>query len=309
MKRVINQKVDFKIFDMFLYTYRYIYMICLVLFLLSCEKEEKTGERPTIRLVNENGLIANDTLISPGKLMHFGIEAESGDFPITLLSVKVITEETQTYFDSGMYTQQIIWFSEFVKSFNDNETWNFIVRDRYSQESSISILIKNDSILGPGPILTLNEIILGAQDNQSNGGFYSLDDQLSYSPVQAKENQELIDLIYYYFGEDENVIASPGANIEDEVFDISVHPSEWEIRNTSRYHPVDLTVQEFDTIQNDSILIASYIEEDGKRKAKNLSNGLIFSFKTQQSKFGILKVNEVSGTSEGTVNIDIKVQQ
>ncbi|MCD4735436.1 MAG: hypothetical protein K8R53_05300, partial [Bacteroidales bacterium] len=145
-------------------------------------------------------------------------------------------------------------------------------------------------------------------NNPGNGGFLDVFSNLIYDQVEAYNHQESIDLIYY-FGEDENTIASPGANIESGVFDPSYTPVNWEYRNTTRYIKTSLDTTIFSSIQNDSLLLVSYIEGEGKRKAKNLVAGDVVSFKTQESVFGIFKVSEVAGTNDGTVNIDIIIQK
>ena len=69
------------------------------------------------------------------------------------------------------------------------------------------------------------------------------------------------------------------------------------------------TESEFLNATNDSLLIAVYGQAEGKRKAKNLQDGDIFSFKNEDGKVGLFKVNSVSGTDDGTINISIKVQE
>ena len=172
----------------------------------------------------------------------------------------------------------------------------------------VSILIQNDSLAGPGPINTYTDIELGAQSNNSFGGCFSLYDQLVYFIGEAYNIQEIIDMIYY-FGEDDQTMASPGANIEEGIFPDEYSPDTWLFRNTTRYIKTNLSPDEFNLIQNDSILLVSYIEGEGKRKAKELETGDIYSFKTQGAKYGMFLVSEILGSETGSVKIDIKIQE
>ena len=113
----------------------------------------------------------------------------------------------------------------------------------------------------------------------------------------------------YYYGEDDQTIASPGANIEDGIFQEEYIPNNWLYRNTTRFIKTSMIDEEFNLIQNDSILLVSYVEGEGKRKAKNLETGDIYSFKTQGAKYGIFLVTEILGLESGTVKIDIKIQE
>jgi hypothetical protein len=200
------------------------------------------------------------------------------------------------------------WIGTFAKSFNDNEVWEFIVRDRYSNSDMVSILIQNDSTIGPGPIYTYSDIVFGAQSNINFGGCFSLNNQQDYFIEEAYYNQEKIDMIYY-FGEDDQTMASPGANIEDGIFPEEYSPDKWFYRNTTRYIKNNLSPDEFYLVQNDSLLLVSYKEGEGKRKAKELASGDVYSFKTQNAKYGMFLVLEVLGSATGSVKIDIKIQE
>lgn len=298
----------FKQYDMFIYTYRVV-LLSIVITFFSCTDDKGNGEGPAIRFLVEEGIIATDTIISPSALMKFGIEAEKGDFDITELYVQVTNDNcVQKYFDSGMYVSNLKWYGSFIKSYNDNEIWEFVVRDRYSHESSVFLMIKNDTLGSPGEIDSFQEVILGAQNNNEFGGFWDLFNNHVFPIQEAKQNQELIDIVYY-LGEDDHTLGSPGANIEDGIFDPEYTPTNWAIQNETRYIPLDFTVEDFNQIENDSILIVNYIEGEGKRKAKNLQAGDVFSFKTADLRFGMVKVDEVVGGAEGTVSIDIKIQK
>jgi hypothetical protein len=276
--------------------------------MISCTDDDREGAPPLIHFIQEDGFISTDTSISPGRMMRFNIEATAGDFNITEFLIRVKSDSVQTWFDTGFHAPYLNWQGNFTKSFNDNEAWEFIVRDRYGLSSSIMIFINNDTLHGHDPIETYLHINMGAQNNLQIGGFFSMQNQLVYLPEDAQANQAIIDLVYY-FGEDDHTLASPGANIEDGIFEENISPVSWDIRNTTRFIKTALSDAEFDATTNDSILIVCYTEGEGKRKAKNLADGGVFSFKTQNSKFGLFKINEVNGSESGNLLIDIKIQQ
>lgn len=294
--------------DMLNKTYRLFFMLIFIALAFACSKENKTGVLPSVNLIQDHSLISNDTSISPGVQMNFGIDINEGDFHVTEFLIRVTADSSRVYFDTGMFVSTCKLYKSFTKSFDDNETWEFIVRDRYGQSNSLTLKINNDSLLGYGQIDILSNIILGAQNNSNEGGFLSLSNFQNFTLTEAKIDQQIIDMVYY-FGEDANTIASPGANIEAGIFDEASAPITWDIRNTTLYIYTYISSQEFDNIQNDSLLLISYIEGEGKRKAKNLMPGDVFSFKTQDSRFGLFKVNDVVGESEGTISIDLKIQQ
>lgn len=294
--------------DMLLATYRFVPVIFLVWLLVGCDKNEAGGEPPQINFMCGSEYTCADTTIAPGKLLQFALELQAGDDPITQLILKVHGDSVQTYYDSGMYVQETFWKGSFAKSFQDNETWEFIVRDRFSRSSSLSLFIRNDTITGFGPVESQDNVILGAQSSLQAGGFYCLKEQAVYVIDAAFEAQELIDLVYYFSQEDAHTLASPGANIETGIFNPAYEPVSWDHRNTTRFIKTSITQQAFETIENDSLLLVSYVEGEGKRKAKQLEPDDVYSFKTQDSKFGLLRVKAVTGAEAGTITIDVKIQ-
>ncbi|NVO09379.1 MAG: hypothetical protein HXX16_05395 [Bacteroidales bacterium] len=86
--------------------------------------------------------------------------------------------------------------------------------------------------------------------------------------------------------------------------------SNWTIKNTSRFYPITLTQQQFEAISDPVFVINSYSESQGKRKAKNLKVGDVYSFKDESTgKYGILRVYEVAGEDAGKVVFSIVMQK
>jgi hypothetical protein len=55
-------------------------------------------------------------------------------------------------------------------------------------------------------------------------------------------------------------------------------------------------------------MMANYIDADGKRKAKVLESGDVVVFKNHENRLGLFRVNTATGTAEGFIEIDIKIQ-
>ncbi len=285
----------------------YLLFILLSLIFTSCQKEEKTPVPPSLQLVDAAGSISRDTTIAFGDLMTFTLKATGGSENLTNLyalrggSYLVETRALDT--SMNIFSFQVN--TSFTKNLAGTEYWTFVVRDKNRLADSVSLTITRDTAVDFGPILTIESLMMSAQNRQEPGSFYSFAAGV-LKMAQALENQAGIDLLYYYYGEDENVIASPGANVESGVFEGNLE--NWDIRRTTRFIPLEISADDFYAADNDSLLVVSYIEGSGKRKAKNLKAGNIFSFKTQDARFGIFRVSEIEGTDDGTVVIDIKVQ-
>jgi len=285
------------------------FVVVLTVF-TACKKENNNYPPPTISFISGSGFVSNDTTIKMGDQFKIGIEAANPDVNLTNFVIKVETDGTETFLDSGMNTPVLNYEKMMIKGISDNEKWSFIVYDRDGKSAKVSLNITKDTASVYGPINYYPNIEMGAQNNPT-ASFYSLEDNLVYTLSEAYENQEKIDMCYFYdfIDTDENSIASPGANIDESVFPGSEGFVNWTILRTTRYKVVELTEQEFLDAENDSLLVALHGTAEGKRKAKNLVEGKSFAFKNEDGRIGLFRVNSISGTDEGVVNISIKVQK
>ena len=148
-------------------------------------------------------------------------------------------------------------------------------------------------------------VMLGAQDNETIDGFYSINLDKTYTLDEAASDKANIDLLCYYdAAKNLMTLASPGANL-DGVFTGTNDPEAWNVADTTFFHQVDaslLTVAQFDLLIADSELIEPLFDtENAKRKAKELSVNDIYAFQTEDSKIGLFKVVSVTAGNDGFV--------
>lgn len=275
-----------------------------------CKKGENTYPPPTIQFITNSDFVQSDTTMKLGESFKIGVNANNPNANLTNLIIKIESDVIETFLDSGMNSPSLNFERTLVKGIKDTEKWIFIIRDRNGNSSEVSLNIYKDTSSSFGEILYHENISLGAQ-NSSLAEFYSIPEDSVYLLNSAFENQNKIDMCYYYdfIDTDENTIASPGANIDPSVYQGSSGLSNWTTRRTTRYKVANITEDDFYNATNDSILIATYGQSDGNRKAKNLQNGNIFSFKNEDGKIGMFLVNSVEGSDSGAINISIKVQE
>lgn len=276
----------------------------------ACNKEKTDYPPPLIHFISDEGFVYKDTTLKLGESFTIGVNANNSNVNLTNFIIRVESDVIETYLDSGMNTPTLNFVRTLTKGIKDTEKWSFIIRDRDGKSSEVSLNILKDTSSTFSNILYHPGIELGAQ-NSSLAEFYSIADDSVYFLNIAFEKQDKIDLCYYYdfIETDENTIASPGANIDASVYPGDNGLANWTTQRTTRYKVADISEDEFFNATNDSLLIAAYGQSDGNRKAKNLQNGNIFSFKNEDDKIGIFLVNSVEGTDSGKINISIKIQE
>lgn len=308
MKKNTYRNIVFKNIHMFLGIF--------LLLLFACGEEVKTNNGdPTIKFITDSGYTYSDTTIAELKKIKVGIIAKyNGTDKLTYFTAK---KNGELYLDPGigMYKDEFTWEFELQKSADETEEWEFYISDFEGNSASIFLNVyRKDTAVAFSEIDEFLNVKLGAQNNTEYGSFFSFTNGNAYSLQSAFNNQEIMDMVYYYDDFDnleENVISSPGGNIDD-VFTGEYGMSNWDTRNTMRFsrEKLDISVNEFDHAGNDSILVAntfSYLS--GGRKTKYLQTGDIYSFVTEDNRTGMFKVVNTSGTTGGYIVFDVKIQK
>lgn len=287
--------------------------ISILTFLYSCKKEIGAYTNPSLEFIQEEGYISFDTSAKVGDTLSIKILAKSlSEYPLLSLRFERMTPTDTIYIDTGMYLQSINMDKKIIKSVAEWEVWNITARDRNRKESNtISLKIYLEESSSHGDITHIPRVTFGFQENNEFDGFYSLSNQVIYDLEEAYSKQENIHLLSFYdnTSEDEHTISSPGANIPDGIYEGATGVEDWDIRNTTRFILSDITEEDFDLCDNDSLIYAStFAFETGKRKAKNLTEKDIYAFVSDQGNFGLFKVKSLAGNEAGNVEIEIKMK-
>lgn len=158
---------------------------------------------------------------------------------------------------------------------------------------------------------TKKMVTLGAQDNATLPGFYSVEQHKTYTMELASQNQDKIDIFCFYEAASGNniALASPGSNITG-IFSGPYSVETWTTKRTTKFCKTTLTTAQFDALlETDQVIVSAYDSTNAFRKAKNLVVNDIYAFKTESAKQGILKVTSVTQDSIGSVTFEVKIKQ
>jgi hypothetical protein len=103
-------------------------------------------------------------------------------------------------------------------------------------------------------------------------------------------------------------LAAPGSNIK-EIFTGATAPEFYATKNVTFFTKTTLTAAQFEAVQNDAVIRASFDPNNKFKKAKLLTVGDVYAFKLQSGKYGLYKVTAVEGTEDGTLQIAVKIQK
>jgi len=286
-------------------TRSFLLILSLIILVFSCKKDDEL--LPTIQFKTSAGYIYEETMVAAGDSVKVGIIGKSnGLVNITNISARA---NDVVVFNEGVNLEEFDMDFNIKKGFDDEEIWEFSIKDKDGGSASVLIKLTKDPDSEFNLVKNYPTIKLGGQENDSIGGFLSFSEDMIYEISSASNNQSAIDLIYFYYGDDKNTIASAGANIEEDVFNNPNSPGSWETRNTTMFLKTSLELADYEAIAYDSLLMASYNVTDAKRKAKELAVNDIYSFKTEDGKFGLFLVKDIIGENQGVIEIAVKIQK
>jgi hypothetical protein len=282
-------------------------LISFAIFITACEKEEEPIP-PAITFKQATGYISANGAAKFGDTLNFevGVKSNGTDNLVKFL----IFFNNQQLLDSTINTQNFTFAFYSTKTILDKEVWKFVSSDIAGNTKTDSIVISGNF----GPIYTYNNLKFGAQNNTSEKGFvsYSNSTATQYKQDEAFLHQAEIDMFCFYENTPTSVnlmtLAAPGSNIKN-VFAGATDPYLYTTKNVTFFVKTTLTAAQFDAVQNDAVILASFNPKNQFKKAKLLTVGEVYAFKLQSGKYGLYKVTAVEGAETGTLQIAVKIQK
>lgn len=230
------------------------------------------------------------------------------------LMLTVNPENAGTVTGAGDYSEG----ESVVLTATANEGYKFVNWTQGSEELS-TLAEFNYTTTAGNVTITANFVeqkiaTLGAQDNTETSGFLSFTQNAVYTIDEAAQNQADIDIFCFYEEGNDIAFGGPQSNISGIFGDGDNDPVNWEVQNETRFYQLeDVTVADFDAIENGDEAIATYYNEDeGRRKAKMLTADQIWSLKTkigtENEVYVLVKIIEVADGATGSVKFEYKTK-
>jgi hypothetical protein len=282
-------------------------LVSTALIFTSCSKDD-VPIPPTLTFKQDAGYVSGNTSAAYGDTLYFNITAKSNGTD-NLVKFQIFANGL-SLLDSTINTQNFTMDIFTVKTILDKEVWKFVTTDIAGNSRADSITITGNF----GEINTYNTIKVGAQNNTSEKGFlsYSNSTFTQYTQDEAFNFQAEIDMFCFY--EDTNgyvnkmTLAAPGSNIKG-IFTGDTAPDKYTTKNVTFFTKTTLTAAQFDAVQNDAVIKASFDPANQYKKAKLLTVGDVYAFKLQSAKYGLLKITAVDGEEAGTLQFAVKIQK
>ncbi|NSW44212.1 MAG: hypothetical protein HPY79_00060 [Bacteroidales bacterium] len=278
----------------------------------SCKKDE-TKPAPEITVTNNK--TAYTVTATADTTITFNVtvtaEAEIDQFTIK----KTVGSTTTSYGNPSGFAGQTSYTYNFQEVFHPTDTYpisfTFKVVDKEGQEASITVTVSKVQGQTGTPFGAFNSytaVLMGGQNNATTGSFYASVGNHVYTLSQAAANSASVDFAYYYGSTNLATLSAPADPQITSVANFSTIAN-WQTRNNTLF--VKNPSVDFANISTTTDISGVTFGTD--LKANQLSVGDVVAFKTAAGKIGFVKVTaitQINGTnSEGTITIDVKVQQ
>lgn len=294
----------------------FIFIIFSFLLFSSCEKEQEENKPPVI-LFRSGEFTSDGEYVPVGGKLSFGIVASTGSAPLTNLKVqRIVNGIAITEVDRGMYVtgEGLEETVNAVKSTAEQEIWRFMVMNANRDTAVITRTVLLGEGSAYGPIKHFEMVRIGMQDNQDYPHFLNLSNGEAYTETTVVGFESVVDLIgfvYYTGGKMSPTLSCPGYATAS-----SYYPAigSWVGPKSTLYdyHAVDndlVDPEEFESAVNDSLLVNSYNPQSVSGNCKYCYTGKIIPFKTQEGKYGLIRVLHADEVSTGYMDLEIKVQE
>jgi hypothetical protein len=263
----------------------------------SCDDTEAVG--PTIDLFGGDYIDANTT-VTAGATMMFKMNATAGDKNLAEFYVTKDGTNLSGYplEISGDTYQEVV---EIEAPLNEGSyVYGFKVVDKDDLYDEVTVTITVEA--ASGPISTYSAKLMGAQSHATLGSFLDAETGTVYLLAAARTNASAVDVFYYYGSSNQASFAALDDTDANE-FSI-INSTEWTTRNSTKFVTTSITPAEFIAMEND----AEFVDASAS-SVTQLAVGDVVGFKTVGGKMGLIHVASIDGAADGSITIDIKVQQ
>jgi|SRR5688572_3121622 len=290
-------------------------------FLTSCgdDEEIEPEERPTIEFIGGSGFTSGDRTVPAGEEITTKVTAKSGQSDTNLerftIKVAVNGATAATLFDTTDLKGESFEYTArfFTQGVAGTSVFTYTIEDNKGRTTDKSYTITTTSTNTGAAINTFSTQLFGSFNNP-NPSFFATSTGTRYYRNTAPQNASKIDFVYFYGATNAATIAAPSDNSfgtgANQISSLGVH--NWSTRNATNFKTVALTATGFDAITTDAGITSAYAagtNTNPATRASSLTPGTVMGFKTAAGKEGLLKVVTVSGTENGTITIDVKVQK
>jgi hypothetical protein len=290
-------------------------MVCSFLF-CSCTKDESLSQA---NLILKTGTLytPNGASIPVGGKIQIGVLASGAGVPLTYIRIDRISgNDTLTQLDRGIYagSEGLDADYSFSKDTSAVEIWRIMVMNADRDTAVKTLLVLRGSGTAYGPINSFSSIKFGMQSNITIGHFVDIHTGNVFDGTSVAGHEGEIDVIAYYYIT--SGLSSPTFTCPGYTAAVGYYPQlgNWLVKNNILYDYQTsdnnlVSISQFDAALNDSLLVTTFKPDKVSGNCKYGYTGKVIPFKTQEGKYGMIKVIHADEKDDGIMEIAVKIQK
>ncbi len=293
-----------------------LFAVAGMIFLNSCGGDDQHAA-PTISISKTSWELdfSNDTAVQVLFTADVNAEGEVETFSITETKIDQNGGQTSAAYDasttssfkgetSKKYTFDKTFYASDFTQYKEYD-YKFSVTDKDGQSYSVTVKITKKAEATSPDATEYSTVLMGAQSNANVGSFYDVESNTVYTLSDANAHQADVDFIYYYGSTNTATIAAPNDETVNGQSGDFTWTQDWTTQNATAFYK--LTGVDFASIQTTADVDAALEGQNSPlSKVPQLAVGDVVGFTTAAGTNGVFKVTDISGTSDGTITIDVK---
>ncbi len=291
-------------------------LLCILLVFSACTKDEP-AKQASLMLKTGTAYSANGAYIPVGGSIKIGVLASGAGTALTYVHIdKIAGKDTVVELDRGVFigSEGLDADYIFTKDTSTVEIWRVLVMNADRDTAMRMLTFHKASGTSYQPIHSFDSIRLSFQNSDVYGHFLDVHTGKVYGSANISGHEGDIDVLVYYYVT--SGLPSPTLICPGYVPVVAYYPSlsGWPVRNNILYdyYTSDnnlISTQQFDAAQNDSLLVSAFRPAKVSSNSKYAYTGKVVPFKTQEGRYGLLKVKYADEKDDGMIEMAIKIQQ
>lgn len=292
------------------------FLVCCISSFLSCTKDE-TIKQSSLILKTGTLFTQSGAYIPVGGTIRIGVLASGAGVPLTYIRIDRISgNDTVTQLDQGIFAGNEGLDEDYTFSKNESaiELWRIMVMNADRDTTTKTLTVFRGSGSAYGAINSYVSIKIGLQNNTSLGHYLDVNKGIVFDETTVSGHESEIDLLSYYYIT--SGLSSPTFTCPGYTAAVGYYPkiSNWTVKNSLiyDYQTSDnnlVSIRQFDAATNDSLLVTAYKPDKVSGNCKYGYTGKVIPFKTQDGKYGMIKVLHADEKEDGVIEIAVKIQK
>jgi hypothetical protein len=278
-------------------------VITISLISFGCKKPAPVSVGPTLEFIKDIGYISSDTAWAAGDTAIISLKCtwNGNDLVRTIYTYYNDVKIGQPYQINPALGEEFTYKLKITKTSFYVEKYNFEVVDEVGNVNKIGLILTIDD---SGGAIEFEQKLLGMQKYPDRTSYFDFTHGQKIDSTAARSNEAIVDMVGGFDFDAKCFLTSPGSDNTVGVYDFSG----WTTNNLTQFCSTTISLAQFNLINKDKVLISCFHQDEAVNIIGVLSANQIYSFKTHNGRYGLLKIITPAVSESVQIAFDYKIQ-